>query len=319
MTTTQNGPRPTEAVDRAKSNGTQAGSPPGKGLPRADVRAYNRGPTWPGVFREFAGLIRREVRLALTPLVIPEKWVFVVGCYNSGTELLTELLGTQKTIAALPNEGQFLTDQFKSDYELGLPRMWALREDLFRMTESDPGPDARRIKKEWLMRLDRRRPIFMEKSPPNSARTRWLQHHFENAHFIAIVRNGYAVAEGIRRKAEPYHLKDGWPLELCARQWNRTNEVLLEDAQHLRRLIWIRYEDLVADPGRELQRLLVFLGLDAAPEGIEPSRNWTVHERQEPLRDMNPDSINKLSPQERSIVTREAEPMLRHFGYPILG
>ena len=318
MTTKQSGARPGEVAGLQK---TEIAPDPGLQRSRkgsAEVRAYNQGPRWPSVLRECAGLLRRELRLALTPFVIPQKWVFVVGCYNSGTELLMELLGSQKSVAALPTEGQFLTDQFKSDYELGVPRMWALREDLFRMTESDPGPNARRLQKEWLMRLDRSRRIFMEKSPPNSARTRWLQHHFENAHFIAIVRNGYAVAEGIRRKAEPHHLKDGWPLYLCARQWNRTYEVLLEDAPHLHHLSWVRYEDLVSNPGRELGRLLEFLGLAAAPEGIDPNRNWTVHERQEPLRDMNPDSLSKLSAHERSIITGEAEPMLRHFGYPVI-
>jgi hypothetical protein len=270
------------------------------------------------VLRECAGLLRRELKLAFTPLVSPEKWVFVVGCYNSGTELLTALLGSQTAIAALPHEGQFLTDQFLADYELGLPRMWALREDLFRLTEKDAGPDVTRLKKEWLMRLDRRRPVFLEKSPPNSARTRWLQEHFENAHFIAIVRNGYAVAEGIRRKAEPHHLKDGWPLQLCARQWNRTNEVLLEDGQKLRHLIWVRYEDLAANPPGELSRILDFLGLAGRQPEFDAKKPLEVHERHEPLRDMNSESIDRLSAHELGVVTAEAESMLRRFNYQIL-
>jgi hypothetical protein len=291
--------------------------------PRAQnggARGYLAGARWPSVLRECAGLLKREFKLALTPLVAPQKWVFVVGCYNSGTELLTELLGSQKAIAALPHEGQFLTDQFMADYELGLPRMWAQREELFRLTEQDAGPDVVRLKKEWLMRLDRSRPIFLEKSPPNSARTRWLQHNFENAHFIAIVRNGYAVAEGIRRKAEPHHLKNGWPLELCARTWNRTNEVLLEDGKHLKKLLWVRYEDLVTDPKHELGRLLNFLELGGSSSAeFDPSREWEVHERREPLRDMNPENISRLTTEELRIVTTEAERMLVHFGYPILG
>ena len=272
------------------------------------------GPSWPRVFREFAGLLRRELRLALTPLVTPEKWVFVVGCYNSGTELLTSLLGSHQSVSALPVEGQFLTDQFLADYELGLPRMWALREELFRLDEFQAGPDVRRLKKEWLMRLDRSRSIFVEKSPPNAARTRWLQRHFENAHFIAIVRNGYAVAEGIRRKAEPYHLREGWPLELCARQWNRSNEVLVEDASSLERLHWVRYEDLAKDPGREMQRIGEFLGLESFSVS---DQSWSVHERSEPIRDMNHESFQRLTPAELQIITKEAEPMLRHFHYEL--
>lgn len=273
----------------------------------------------PGLVRELAGRLHREIRLAFTPIVKPEKWVFIVGCYNSGTELLSSLLGSHREVAALPVEGQFLTRQFKPDYELGLPRMWALREDLFRLTEQDAGPNVRRLHREWLMRLDRSRPVFLEKSPPNAARTRWLQANFHNAHFVALVRNGYAVAEGIRRKAEPRHLENGWPLDLCARQWNRSYQIMLEDAAHLRHVCWTRYEDLAANPGAEMTRIFEFLGLDpAGASEIQADRSWAVHEKDEPIRDMNAESISRLTAEELAVVTREAEPMLRHFGYPLL-
>lgn len=266
--------------------------------------------------RTCLGMLHREVRVSLTPLVVPEKWVFVVGCYNSGTELLMNLLGSHVGIASHPVEGQFLTDQLISDYELGLPRMWVLREDLFHLTESDQGPDPVRLKKEWIMRLDRRKPVFLEKSPPNAARTRWLQHHFDNAHFIALVRNGYAVAEGIRRKAEPFHLREGWPIDLCARQWSRSNEVLLEDSPYLDNLIWVRYEDLVEKPEHELNRMLQFLGLETAPgRSIDVQRQWSVHEKAETIRNMNEESISRLSEGDVQLIRREAETMLRHFGY----
>jgi hypothetical protein len=284
------------------------------GTTRPLIPGTRLGPT----LRSCLALLHREVRISLTPMVRPRQWVFVVGCYNSGTELLTHLLGSHPEVAALPDEGQFLTDQFPADYELGLPRMWVLREDLFRLTENDPGPDALRLEREWLMRLDRSRPVFLEKSPPNAARTRWLQAHFENAHFIAIVRNGYAVAEGIRRKAEPRHLRDGWPLELCARQWSRSNEILAEDAAWLERILWVRYEDLACDPRGELARVLRFLGLDAQTTFLDGSRTWSVHERNEPIRDMNAESIARLGPDERNIITREAGRMLERFGYEIL-
>jgi hypothetical protein len=263
-------------------------------------------------------MLHRELRITLTPTVRPQKWLFVVGCYNSGTELLVRILGNHPQIAALPEEGQFLTDQFAADYELGLPRMWILREDLFRLTENDAGPDAARLKKEWAMRLDRSRPVFLEKSPPNAARTRWLQKHFENAYFVAIVRNGYAVAEGIRRKAEPYHLKDGWPVSLCARQWNRSNEILVEDSAALKNVMWVRYEDLVAEPVAQIGRLLRFIELDGSGSANLIAGSLQVHEKNEPIRNMNEESIARLNAAERSIVTHEAEAMLHHFGYPIL-
>ena len=153
--------------------------------------------------RELLGHLRsarREVKVAVTPVPRPKAWLFIVGCYNSGTTLLANLLSAHPDISVLPTEGQFLTDQLTRDYEVGLGRMWHKREDLFRLTENDVGPDATRIKKEWGLRLDRSRAVLVEKSPPNTPRTRWLQANFENSHFLSIVRNGYAVAEGIVRK-----------------------------------------------------------------------------------------------------------------------
>ncbi|MBK9319321.1 MAG: sulfotransferase [Bacteroidetes bacterium] len=41
----------------------------------------------------------------------PEKWVFILGCYNSGTTLLHKLLATHSDIGSMPNEGQFYSSQ----------------------------------------------------------------------------------------------------------------------------------------------------------------------------------------------------------------
>lgn len=269
---------------------------------------------WRKNLGECARKLHREFRISFTPGVRPEKWVFVVGCYNSGTELLTSLLGAHPSISALPDEGQFLTDQLVCDFHLGLPRMWAMREDLFRLDEDAKGPDPERLQYEWLMRLDRSRPVFLEKSPPNSARTRWLQTHFKHAHFIAIVRNGYAVAEGIRRKADPPHLARGWPLELCGRQWVRSNEILLEDAKYLQNIHWIRYEDLTTEPEAHLDELLNFLELSDS-DNIDFNKTWKVHERDEPIRNMNTESLRRLSDAEIETLTREMEGVLCKFGY----
>ena len=177
-----------------------------------------KGTRFKPIIREAAGKLHREFKIALTSKPRDKTWVFVVGCYNSGTTLLSELLGHHPDISALPDEGQFLTDQLPQDYMLGLPRMWVNREDLFRLDENGTGPDPVRLEKEWAMRLDCTKRVLLEKSPPNTARTRWLQANFSNAHFIGITRNPYAVAEGISRKAEPHHLIDGWPIEMSAYQ-----------------------------------------------------------------------------------------------------
>jgi hypothetical protein len=270
------------------------------------------------VLRENLGNIYREVKVALTPVPTPDKWLFLVGCYNSGTTLLAQLLSRHPSISGLATEGHFITDQFVKDYEVGLPRMWAGREELFRLTEADEGPDAVRIKKEWGMRLDRSKPVLLEKSPPNTIRVRWLQKHFAPAYFVAIVRNGYAVAEGITRKADPRHLRDSWPIEQSAWQWRRSNEVLEEDAPHLRHLLWVRYEELAADPLPVLNRIAEFVGLPPFA-GFDADASFSVHERKDSVRDLNVESIRRLSPAQITRVNEVAGDMLTRYGYPLLG
>ncbi len=276
-----------------------------------------KGTRFRSVLRESLGSIWRECRIALTPVPKPEKWVFIVGCYNSGTTLLSELMSRHPDISGIPTEGHFITDQFVKDFDIGLPRMWVDREDMFRLTENDDGPDVLRLKKEWGMRLDLSKKVLLEKSPPNAARTRWFQKHFENAHFIGLVRNGYAVAEGISRKGDPKHIKDGWPIDRSARQWARSNEVLQDDAKHLKHFTWVKYEDLAADPKATLNRLAEFLGLPPFPEAAY-SDSFKIHERNDSVRDLNKVSIDRLSPEQVRTVNQVAGDCLRHHGYDIL-
>ncbi|MDC0661942.1 sulfotransferase family protein [Marinobacter sp. SS21] len=269
------------------------------------------------VLRESIGNIWRETRIALTPVPKPEKWLFVVGCYNSGTTLLAKLLAQHPDISGMPTEGHFITDQFVKDYQIGLPRMWVDREDLFRLDENDQGPDVIRLKKEWGMRLNRSKPVLLEKSPPNTARTLWLQENFENAYFIAIVRNGYAVAEGISRKADPKHLKEGWPIEKAAWQWARSNQVLREDAQKLKHIIWITYEELASDPQATLNKLSGFLGISSFPESVSGTE-FAVHERQGRVTDLNQVSISNLTPEQFDKINQVAGEEIERFGYPLI-
>lgn len=269
------------------------------------------------VIRENLGSVFREIKIAVTPVPRPEQWVFLVGCYNSGTTLLSKMLGWHPDISALPTEGHFLTDQFVKDYEVGLPRMWAGREELFRLIEKDTGPDPARVKKEWGMRLNTAKPVLVEKSPSNSVRVRWLNHHFQPACFICIIRNGYAVAEGIRRKADPKHLRDGWPIEMAAYQWKRTYEVIEEDSVYLKRMLFVKYEDLVNDPAGELNRIADFTGVKPF-SNFDNLAEMAVHERNEPIRNLNPDSISRLTPEDIRSINEVAEETLVRYGYSVI-
>ena len=276
-----------------------------------------RGTRIKSVLRENLGNIYREIKIALTPVPSPEKWIFLVGCYNSGTTLLADLLSRHPSISGLPVEGHFITDQFVKDYEVGLPRMWSAREELFRLTEHDHHVDHVRIKKEWGMRLDLSKPVLLEKSPPNTVRTRWLNRHFSPAYFIAIIRNGYAVAEGISRKANPMHMRDGWPIEKSALQWKRSLDVLADDSRFLDNYLLVKYEDLVIGTNDVLNTITNFIGLDKMMD-LDLNSNFTIHERNETIKNMNDDSIKRLTVEQIEAINCVAADSLKAYGYNII-
>ena len=70
------------------------------------------------------------------------QWVFIMGCTNSGTSLLSKLLASHPKIASFPSEGQWLTKVLMDEETLGVSRVWTERLDKFRMTEETQGYDS---------------------------------------------------------------------------------------------------------------------------------------------------------------------------------
>lgn len=84
-------------------------------------------------------------------------------CYNFGTTLLAGMMGPYADISVLLTGKHFITGQFVKGYDVGLPRMWVIREELFRLSDDDIGTGPVRIKKEWSMRLDLAKRVLLEK------------------------------------------------------------------------------------------------------------------------------------------------------------
>jgi hypothetical protein len=259
-------------------------------------------------WRLLAPVLRRRVERKAAEV----HWLFILGCSNSGTTLLSQILSRHPTIGALAYEGQFLTPALPRTKMVGLKRLFSERPDRFHLVEGDYPPDGHQMLFDWLRGRDRARgPFLMVKSPPDMMRTRWLQAQVPLCSFVAIVRNGFAVSEGIRRRM-------GCDLRRCARHWARTHDYLAEDSAHLRRFHLLRYEDLCEQPVPTLEAVARFLEIDAAPlYGVE-RETWTIHnmnERPSPLKNFNAESLNRLSAEDREIVLAEAGPVLARFGY----
>ena len=265
--------------------------------------------------------VRACVRIFF-PAKRPDLWVFPVGCYNSGTTILQELLAAHPEISTLPKEGARFTAMLPSPEDVGWIRMWVRCTEHMEMGSNVEPHRAKRIRKDWAPWLNRSCRVFMDKSVSNVTRIPWLDMNFDNAYFIGIVRDGYCAAEGIRRKARPRveaarQAGTLYPIEMAGEQWVASNQRLLEAADIVDRFMMITYENLVNDPVGLLGKLWKFLGLDlphmeTVPDGIiigknvyhvEQNNNAQSHAR------LSTDDIRKLSP-----IIRD---MQERLGYPV--
>ena len=229
----------------------------------------------------------------------PEQWVFVVGCYNSGTTLVREILGSHPDIETLPREGVRFTDILPAPEELGWTRMWVGCVEHMKLPESYGDTEARKIQKDWSPLWGRKGNVFLEKSITNITRMEWLDSHFKNAKFIGIVRNGYAVSEGIRRRAAPCGpvkeiYPSGYSIDMAGEQWLEANKCLLDSHTQVAQYHQITYEDLTADPYDVVAGIMEFIGV--SPEVMRKNGDiLNISSNQFSIGNRNEGSIGRLS------------------------
>ena len=245
-------------------------------------------------------------------------WIFIIGCYNSGTTLLAELLQTHPELTGLRNEGAFLTDQLPYPERLGWPRLWFKCAEDLRVAENEVDR-AELIKRHWSIWVRDDSKYVVEKSISNTLRVRFLEANFKNAKFVHVIRNGFAVAAGIRRKANLRRWKNPeglvrYPIGHCAQQWNESLEVVEKEIERGAPVVNVSYEDIVADPVNALRPVFKFLGV----EPIANASAWGkmhVHEKSSKIRNMNDASMANLSPDEINIIRDIAGPNLSKYHY----
>jgi len=242
------------------------------------------------------------------------QWIFILGCNNSGTTLMTRILEAHPDISGVPRGGRGATVALFSPRRVEAVRLWTEKVEQFRLTEADQHLDALRLVYDWVAAVrPLSRPYVLEKAPPDMICSRWFQEVFPNARFIGLVRNGYAVAEGMNRR-------EGYSLDRCARHWNTANKIMLDDVAHLQRFQLVHYEDITRDPGTVMRQICQFLGIDSRPLQAVIAQEWKVHNMDNAaakIQDFNGRSLARLSPRDIETINRHAGEMLARFGYAI--
>jgi len=235
------------------------------------------------------------------------KWCFIVGCNNSGTTLMQDVLEQTLPVSTLLHEGQRYTNALQRGSRRSYERVWTEFIADLQMSEHDSLSCAPRLLHDWMNEYGApKEKTLVEKTTVNAVRMRWLQHVFPNSYFIGVVRNGYAVAEGINRKGKKDYVRG-------ARHWENVNKIMLDDSKSINNFIIMKYEDLTENPYLSIQKLTRFLNFDDAIS----SRTEKLDNAFKDIKNMNSESIRRININDRKRIRENALQMLSHFNYEI--
>lgn len=252
--------------------------------------------------------------------------IFILGCCNSGTTILGRAIQTHSDVEGPEDEGPLSSGWPKELTHHLCPqtfRMWA--HPIFsKGKECYPGDNlvyylteealtgtlCTQVESFYRQFINNGKRVS-DHSPQLVLRARALQGIFSDAYYVIIIRNGYAVSEGIRRKryldADRSHMS-GFEtrIEDAAVQWKEANRILLSytDNKLLDNVLSITYENLVNDTQDVLTKVFNFCHLNIT--------NYKF-----PLfnKDRNREQIARLSEYEIETVARVAQSMLNYFDY----
>jgi hypothetical protein len=238
--------------------------------------------------------------------------VFITGTTNSGTGLLRALLVPHPDMSVLMKEGHHYSPKVLPHDRRKWRRLFALRPKKFRWTEEDlERINHGKLKRQFYRRWDLSKRVLVEKSPHHMMRMRFIAAAFEPAKFVILVRDGYAVAEGIHRRRKH-------PIKTCAMQWYEANRNALNDAAQVDHC-WLPYEKLADDPQKAIDRVCEFIGVPTVKVNLKtPIRRQNMFNRPFSLKDhpnFNAESMKRLSAEDRKVIRKQAKKILDYFGY----
>lgn len=251
----------------------------------------------------------------------PQTWVFMGGSYNSGTTIIREIIGSHPDVATLPREGVELTDAFPDLEKDGWVRMWHRNANESELKGRDLKQVALTAQKDWNFWWKRGAKVFLEKSIVHGSWMPALEQGFQNAHFIGVVRNGFCVCEGIRRRAEPTGIASEilgagqYPIEEVGKQWAFANERLRRDRGTVSNYTEVYYEDFARNPIETMKSLFRFLGVRDDLVAMDNEGNVVIGKRKFTIRNQNQESYDRLSEMDREKLWGVIEPLMVEHGY----
>ena len=258
--------------------------------------------------------------------------LFGVCPNNSGSTFLGHALATCRAAWSLPREGKRMLGYVGPTTHRapapGAPKpglIWGARRHWIDRFADPRHYDWPRNRTAWYFQAsaaDPHAPVFVTKSPPFLLLVDQLVRHFRNAKFLFMVRNPYAICEGICRNYRSQFVAAGRSLEEEAALhvahclvWQRRNVETYRD-----RSVFFTYEAMCAEPERVAQRIRTLVPEldDLTLRQRLPVKESTYDEL---LTDMNARQIARLDAAQIAVfnrVFRRHRAVLGYFGYDLI-
>jgi hypothetical protein len=232
----------------------------------------------------------RPAAAPATPLVI-ERPIIILSAPRAGSTLLFETLAQAAGIHTIGGESHALIESIaalRPGRGVVTSNRLTRKDATSAIVEELRGKFAARLRdRDGLPPAAGIGARLLEKTPKNALRIPFFLEVFPDARFIFLHRepraNLSSMMQAWRAKGwVTYRQLPGWPgpwslllppgyerlqgrplEEIVAFQWRAANETILDDLGSVPRDRWttVRYEDLIREPGPEVERLLKFAGL----------------------------------------------------------
>ena len=235
------------------------------------------------------------------------KFLFILTPPYCGSTLLNQILSTSKNLSCNNHlgvrEGQLLPEVKNMMF---LNKGW----------HTEVNYDWPFIRKVWMKYWDQRKAILMDKSNTNIMRVNKVKEVFDNAVFLAMVRNPYAQVEGIMRR-------NGATAEYAAKfalkclRYQKQNKLSEKE-----NILFTSYEELCDTKYEVVEKIKKFI-----PEigNIDSDLEFSAHnfktDGKMKIQNLNKEKIKKINKENMGIINsyfNKEMDLLEFFGYSII-
>ncbi len=254
---------------------------------------------------------KKRPPLSEVPDIEDKRFLFIGGLHRSGTSILHRLLREHPLVSGfddtgvMEDEGQHLQTVFETAHHYGGPGEFAFASAAH-LTENSKlisVHNRETLLREWGAYYDLRKQVLLEKSPPNLIRSRFFRQLFPGSRFVFIVRHPVAVALATGKWTEA-------SVEERLLHWHKAHSIMLDDTSACEDCLIIRYEDLVSDPVKYIDKICTMVDIPL----YKPVEKVADHNEKYFLQWQNNQCSSKIINAYSETVNTD---ILTHFGYSL--